>query len=168
VAAAVNLFVLHRDPRIAARWQSDRHVVKMTLEAAQILCSAAWNLGQKAPYRPTHAKHPCVQWAGACRGNWEWVVAHGLALAAEYERRFGRMHGSLPVLRWAARAGVGPRRKGRVRRQKFVMALPDKYRGLDPVAAYRRYYRAEKASFATWKAPATPPPWWTPVRRRAQ
>lgn len=154
----MNLFVLHRDPVIAARWQCDRHVVKMTLETAQILCTAAHLLGQEAPYKPTHVKHPCVLWTAACRGNWRWVVAHGLALADEYERRFGRTHKSVPVLRWAARRGVGPR--GSARRQPFVMAMPDEYRGRDPVAAYRRFYIGKKARFATWRAPGKPPAWW--------
>jgi len=154
----VNLFVLHRDPATAARMQCDRHVVKMTLETAQILCSAAHLLGQKAPYKPTHRAHPCVLWTAAGRGNWRWVVTHGLALADEYERRFGRVHKSRPVLEWAAGRGVGPR--GGERRRPFVMAMPEEYRGRDAVAAYRRYYFAEKARFARWRAPARPPGWW--------
>jgi hypothetical protein len=154
----VNLFVLHRDPVIAARSQCDRHVVKMTLETAQILSTAAHLLGQKAPYRPTHLLHPCVVWTAACRGNWNWAVAHGLALADEYRRRFGRTHKCATVLRWARRRGVGP--KGSARRRPFVQAMPERYRGRDAVAAYRRYYVAEKARFATWRAPARPPGWW--------
>jgi hypothetical protein len=71
----MNLFVVHQDPIIAARSLNDRHVVKMTLETAQILCSAANNLGQWAPYLPTHLKHPCVLWAAACRANRNWTVA---------------------------------------------------------------------------------------------
>jgi len=155
----VNLFILDRDPVIAARWQCDRHVVKMTLEAAQILCSAAHLLGQRAPYRPTHLQHPCVRWTAATRGNWRWVVEHGLALAAEYERRYGRAHKSSAVLRWAQRSGAGPPLDGG-RRQRFAMAMPEKYQGSDPVASYRAYYLAEKARFATWRSPARRPPWW--------
>jgi hypothetical protein len=154
----VNLFVLHRDPGIAARSQCDRHVVKMTLEAAQILSSAAQLLGQRGPYRATHLAHPCVTWTAAARGNWEWVVAHGLALAAEYRRRYGRPHGSLTALHWASGRRVGPR--DRRRRQPFVQCMPERYRGSDPVEAYRRFYLEEKARFASWKAPAKPPRWW--------
>jgi hypothetical protein len=164
---ALNLFVLHRDPAIAARWQCDRHVVKMTLEAAQILCSAAHLLGQRAPYRPTHLAHPCVIWAAASRGNWRWVVAHGLALAREYERRYGRPHRSLAVFRWAQGRGVGPPASSG-RRRRFATAMPERYRAGDPVAAYRRFYAAEKARFATWRAPAKPPPWWPRRRRRGR
>ena len=155
----MNLFVLDRDPVVAARWHCDRHVVKMTLESAQILCSAAHLLGQKAPYRPTHLQHPCVRWAAATRGNWRWTVRLGLALAAEYERRYGRTHKSLAVLRWTDKPGVGPPAASG-RRRKFAMALPEQYQSADPVASYRAYYLGEKASFATWRAPAGPPPWW--------
>jgi hypothetical protein len=137
----------------------DRHVVKMTLETAQILCTAARQLGQWAPYLPTHVKHPCVLWTASRRANWDWTVQHGLALAEEYERRYGRLHGSLPVLLWACLPEIGPR-ASRKPRQPFPMAMPDEYRGADPVLAYRRYYRGEKAHFATWRQPAQPPTWW--------
>lgn len=153
---AVNIFAVDADPVRAARSLCDRHVVKMTLEAAQILCSAARvHLGQPAPYRATHARHPCVAWAAARRGNWEWLVRHGLALADEYERRFGRVHRSRAVIARMARRGPPPAR----RRQPFAQVMPEPYRGTDAVAAYRRYYVAEKAGFATWTPPARAPRW---------
>jgi hypothetical protein len=162
----VNIFAVDRDPVRAARALCDRHVVKMTVETAQILCTAAQTrLGQPAPYRPTHAKHPCVEWVAACRANWSWLVRHGRALADEYTRRYGRVHPSRAVV--DAMAPLGPPPSGR-RRTPFAQAMPEAYRGRDAVAAYRRYYVAEKAPFATWKPPAGPPPWWpaaTPSRR---
>jgi hypothetical protein len=154
----MNLFAVHRDPRTAARSLCDRHVVKMTLETAQILCTAARLHGHDAPYRATHRHHPCVLWTAARRANWDWVVRHGLALAAEYERRFGRVHSSRAVIEWARDHAVAPPPGGR--RQPFPQAMPAAYRGPDPVAAYRRFYLAEKARFAAWTPPAVPPPWW--------
>ena len=152
----VNVFAVDRDPVRAARALCDRHVVKMTLEAAQILCTAARKLGREAPYRATHARHPCVEWAAARRANWDWLVRHGLALGDEYERRFGRVHASRAIIARVARRGP----RAGVRRQPFVQVMPEQYRGADAVAAYRRYYVAEKARFATWKTPARPPAWW--------
>lgn len=161
----MNVFAVDRDPVRAARALCDRHVVKMTLESAQILCSAArTRLGQPAPYRATHAEHPCVVWAAARRANWDWLVRHGLALADEYGRRFGRVHRSRAVI--ARMARLGPAADGR-RRQGFAQVMPERYRGRDPVAAYRRYYAGEKARFATWRAPSRPPRWWAgPPGRR--
>ena len=36
----MNIFYLHSDPVIAAQKQYNKHVVKMILESAQLLCSA--------------------------------------------------------------------------------------------------------------------------------
>jgi hypothetical protein len=155
----VNVFALSRDPREAARWAIDRHVVKMTLETAQILATVSWQHGCPAPYRPTHAKHPCVLWAAETSDNFRWLVEHGLALAAEYERRYGKTHKSAAVIAEIASSGVRPAKLGLT---DFAQAMPEHYRGPDSVAAYRAYYRGDKAPFATWKAPAEPPPWWTP------
>lgn len=163
----MNVFAVHRDPERAARALCDRHVVKMTLETAQILCSAArTHLGQRAPYRATHAHHPCVAWAAARRANWEWLVRHGLALADEYARRFGRVHRSRAVIARMARLGPPPKQAGR--RQAFAQVMPERYRGPDAVAAYRRYYAGEKARFARWTPPSRPPRWWKQVAPAAR
>lgn len=166
MSGCVNVFAVDRDPVRAARALCDRHVVKMTVESAQILCTAARaRLGQRAPYRPTHADHPCVGWVVATRANWEWLVRHGLALADEYERRFGRVHSSRTVI--ARMASRGPPPSAGRRRQPFAQVMPERYRGRDAVSAYRRYYVAEKARFATWKPPARAPRWWPAVLERS-
>jgi len=153
----VNLFVLDLDPVIAARAQCDRHVVKMTLETAQILASVSARYGRAAPYRPTHARHPCTLWAGETRENWAWTVEHGLALADEYARRYGRTHASAEVVRWCRDEGAQPPSGART---PFAQAMPEQYRRTDAVTAYRAYYVGEKAHFAAWRAPASPPAWW--------
>jgi hypothetical protein len=38
----MNIFVLHPNPRKAARWHADKHVIKMLLEAVQMLYTAHW------------------------------------------------------------------------------------------------------------------------------
>ena len=35
----MNIFYLHRDPIVAAEMSCDKHVVKMILESAQLLCT---------------------------------------------------------------------------------------------------------------------------------
>ncbi len=158
----MNVFAVDRDPVRAARALCDRHVVRMTLETAQILCTVArTRFGQRAPYRATHPNHPCVVWAAARRANWDWLVAHGLALADEYERRFGRVHASRAVIARVARRGPSP--SAIRRRQPFAQVLPEQYRGPDAVGAYRRYYAGDKARFATWRPPSRPPRWWPGV-----
>jgi hypothetical protein len=59
----VNIFAVDEDPARAARALVDTHVVKMTLEAAQILSTALRDAGVEADYlyAATHRNHPCVR-----------------------------------------------------------------------------------------------------------
>ena len=52
----MNIFILSEDPVDAAVAQLDKHIVKMPLETAQMLC-AAYPVGV-APYKKTHYNHP--------------------------------------------------------------------------------------------------------------
>ena len=89
----MNAFRCDASPVTSARLLADRHVVKMPLEAAQVLSTLTGG-----PYRPTHARHPVTLWAGASRVNAAWLLAHGIALCDEYARRFGRVHACAAVL----------------------------------------------------------------------
>jgi hypothetical protein len=42
----MNIFVLDEDPVISAQMQCDKHIVKMPLETAQMLCSVFHRHGQ--------------------------------------------------------------------------------------------------------------------------
>jgi hypothetical protein len=155
----LNVFVLDEDPERAARAQCDRHVVKMTLETAQLLCTVARLTGLDAPYRVTHASHPCVAWARASADNYAWLAMHGLALADEYERRYRRVHASLAVLCCdAVRETL--RALPSIGSTPFVQCMPEELRGPDPVEAYRGYYRRDKARFARWNRGTSAPIWW--------
>lgn len=152
----MNIFVLDADPVRAAQYQHDRHVVKMVLESAQILCTVAHIYGRTFPgqYRPTHPRHPCVIWTGANAENAAWLCEHALALAEEYSYRYTREHASLPVIK-AAKHALGciipP-----LPATPFVQAMPEQYRQDDAVQAYRAYYIGEKIINARWTRRAQP------------
>ena len=138
----MNIFVVDNSPTVAANALHDRHIVKMALETAQILCTVAHGLGLPARYKPTHKNHPCTVWAGANSGNVRWLIKHGIEICNEYTIRFGRTHASEQVivevgmLLWdAVPAGE---------RTPFAQVMPDEYRGDDAVEAYRRMYIATK------------------------
>lgn len=86
----MNIFATSTDPVECARALDDKRLIKMILETAQILCSALANMNcpTEGLYKPTHRNHPCVRWAGAARGNFNWLVLHGLALNEEYKFRY--------------------------------------------------------------------------------
>ena len=95
----MNIFALSCDPILAAQNHADRHVVKQSLESAQLLSTVFSSLGGKTRYKPTHKNHPCTLWAGECSGNYEWLVELGLALCDEYTYRYGREHACGAVIR---------------------------------------------------------------------
>jgi hypothetical protein len=151
----VNIFALSTDPLQAARWHCDAHVVKMTLETAQLLSTVHHLTGSTAPYKPTHINHPCAVWARSSRANYIWLLTLGLELCQEYTARYGRTHATEKVLRYLFRVpdlpdvGVTP----------FAQAMPDEHRGTDPVEAYRRYYRTKRGGrLGTWRR--NQPDWW--------
>ena len=151
----MNIFVLHRHPTTAAKMQCDKHVVKMILESAQMLCTVVRVLGIEAPYRATHKNHPCTIWARRTQQNWNWLIEHALALCAEYTKRYGKVHKSQQHIEWCQSLSIKLPTTGLT---PFAQAMPDKYKNRCAVKAYRAYYHGEKARFAKWKSGA--PKWW--------
>ena len=80
----MNIFILDRDPAIAARMQCDKHVVKMPLECAQMLSTAHRELDtfpssiahDSSIYRSTHKHHPCNRWLRQSAANYHWLYDH--------------------------------------------------------------------------------------------
>ena len=151
----MNIFVLHHDPQVAAEKMCDKHVVKMILETAQMMCTVVASHGRDTPYRSTHEKHPCTIWAGHSRSNWNWLVDHGLALCAEYTKRYGKVHKSERIIKWCRDTNIN---LPCILLTPFAQAMPEQYRNECAVTAYRAYYHGEKADFATWKTQT--PDWW--------
>lgn len=169
----MNIFALDQNPGRAARMHCDRHVVKMALEAAQLLSTALHLRDTQAAlsltkqglcYRPTHRKHPCTLWAIHSRGNLAWLERLALALCQEYTYRYGKEHASEKVIRALMDTSHCETESARLwhrrRRTPFAQAMPEPYRGADPVAAYRRYYIAEKSPICKWTR-RHPPQWFT-------
>lgn len=150
----MNIFAVDDNPMLAARALHDRHVVKMVLETAQVLCTVAHGLGLPAAYKPTHKAHPCIVWAGSTHGNARWLVEHGMALCAEYTRRFGRVHASETVIAAVGPAVMDALPKGA--RTPFAQVMPDDCKGDDAVQAYRRMYREHKLPGNRYTNAATP------------
>ena len=159
----MNIFVLDRCPVTAARSQCDKHVVKMTLETAQILSSAIWRRGGRGLYRVTHRNHPCTLWAGDSYSNFQWLCMHGLALADEFTLRNNKQHASARVIAASIALGDELLRAGEfpdVGPTPHPLCMPDRYKTGCPVQSYRAFYIGEKARFARWKIDNAPT-WWT-------
>lgn len=162
----MNIFPLHDDPVLSAVSQCDRHIVKMPLETAQMLCTNLHLFGLEAPYKPTHKNHPCTVWARESLGNWEWLIAHGNALGEEYTKRYGKVHKSHLVIKECAKFLVPLLGE----RTPFALAMDDKWKtNNDPIKSYRNFYSNkvfQDGSIPTWKH--TPTPQWFDTLRRTQ
>ena len=64
----MNIFVLHKNPKLAAKFHCDKHVIKMIVESAQMLMSSYHvtqnekALNHKDMYRLSYQKRPCTLW----------------------------------------------------------------------------------------------------------
>lgn len=169
----MNLFVLHRDPVKAARYNCDKHVCKIILEAADMLCLAHWAYcfprlqhapkvlhvatvkitGDKHrtiwPYRPmSHNNNHVSKWVRESIANYQWTARHAIALCDEYTNRYQKVHASEHIIRWFSDNLPPIVRKSR---SPFRQAVPDDCYDRDPVKAYRLCYVRYKSRFAKWR-----------------
>lgn len=163
----MNIFVLDKHPATAAKYNCDKHVVKMVLELFQQLGSAVIRHGATPDQMPLTSKgtplkggyhnHPCTRWCGNTRINYMWASTHAIALCEEYTARYGKTHSCEAGIRKLADMQYmipeGPL-------MPFAQAMPEEYKSHDAVTAYRNYYINDKKSFAKWNKLNNTPNWW--------
>ena len=158
----MNIFYLHTDPRVAARYHNDKQVVKMILESAQMLSTAHRELDDDVDdilYRSTHKNHPSTKWARENITNYMWLYFLFEALCDEYTHRYGKVHLTDKKLRNILQhnpKNISPD-------SSFIQppqCMPDEYKiEGNSVKAYRNYYMGEKSGFAKWSK-RRKPLWW--------
>ena len=143
----MNIFYLHRDPVKAAQYQYNKHVVKMILESAQMLCTAHHCYGDKdqiqnVPYKQAHLNHPSTVWTRRSKSTYMWLYNHMMALGDEYTKRYGKTHLSITKCKnFLAKPPV------HIQGDEFVQppqCMPDEYKDPCSIKAYWNYYIAEK------------------------
>jgi hypothetical protein len=152
----MNIFVIEHDAVKSAISQCDKHIVKMVLESAQLLCSV-FPKGI-APYRISHFNHPCSKWVRYSSDNFNWLVTHAIALSDEYTYRYGKVHASLKVIEWC-RQNIGQAQFTDTGFTTQPLCMPDQYKVNDVVQSYRNYYLNDKRPIAKWTK-RNPPDWW--------
>ena len=150
----MNIFVLDENPKKCAKFHKDKHVNKMLLESAQMLCTAHHyngnDCGVEPPYQSTHENHPCTEWARESRENYTWLLRLAENLLAEYNHRWGnKIHATTQVVAWLKNykpwfpnSGLTPR--------PLAMDYQYKVNYDNVVEAYRAYYIGEKTEGASW------------------
>ncbi len=162
----MNIFFLHLDPKKCAQMHLDKHVVKMILESAQLLCTAHHvsieEKKSKDPnyepkfvptYKLTHKNHPSAIWTRTSLGNYKWLVELAKELCFEYTYRYGKIHKCQEII-LDLEKNLPP-----IPNDGFtppLLAMPDEYKDSDPVESYRQYYFFDKSHMHFWKKRETP------------
>lgn len=174
----MNIFVLHNNPQQAAQMHCDKHVVKMILESAQMLCTVSYStfmrntfevdhggnisdsenkigyeiLANAIPYKSTHVNHPCTIWAGKSKQNYKWLLRLMVALHNEWRYRYNHttIHKSMYKLMYGVDYNKVMELLPDEGLTPFAQAMPDVYRNDDAVEAYRAYYIGDKANLLNY------------------
>jgi len=152
----MNIFVLDRDVRKCAEYHNDKHVVKMILESAQLLCGVHHMVEEntdEVPYRLSHKNHPCSIWARENISNYLWLCELGLELCKEYSYRYEKRHKSQDVIEWCL---TNPPSLPEEDFTEPPKAMPEEYKVDDVVQSYRNYYLGDKKYFSKWKKREVP------------
>jgi hypothetical protein len=153
----MNIFFLDEDPRIAATYHHDRHVLKMIVESAQLLCSVHHlnpksTLDKNRLYKLTHKNHPMACWVRECPDNYYWLGCLAKFLCEEYTYRFSKIHKTanlVAYLRTSCDHLFSPATRPTIQFDNFLiteppLCMPPVFQIGDTVASYRDYYYYEK------------------------
>jgi hypothetical protein len=141
----MNIFYIHENPTISAKAMSNKHVVKMILESAQLLSTAHHILDKSTSselYKPTHKNHPSAIWVRQSYKNYQWLYNHFVSLCEEYTKRYNKVHKTEEKLK-----SILYYAPTNIKNKEFTAppcAMPDKYKDGNSVSSYRKYYEAEK------------------------
>jgi hypothetical protein len=146
----MNIFFLDFDTKKCAQHHCDKHVIKMILESAQLLCGVhhITNSPFEIPYKLSHKNHPCSIWTRESLSNYLYLCDLGLELCYEYTYRYGKRHKSQDVIEWCL---VNKPNISDIGFTEPAKAMPEEYKVNSVVESYRNYYIGEKKSIATWK-----------------
>ena len=149
----MNRFIIANTPQEIAQALCDKHVVKMPLEEAQMLCTVVRQANPEFAddhdlYRVAHAKHPCTLWAGQTRTNYMFAFRLWNHMCVEYTYRYGRVHETDKKLR--VLLDQLPRNIELGSWREPPQCMPDDVKTEKSIDAYHKYYQVYKKDFAKW------------------
>jgi len=151
----MNIFYLDKCPVKAAKYQYNKHVVKMILESAQMLCTAHHVLDNRVrllddiPYKIAHVNHPSTKWVRENSLHYDWLYEHFVALQGEYYKRYDKTHLSytkcyVPLMNHPQNIPHEPF-------EQPPQCMPDDSKDKFSVQAHSNYYIGEKHTVANPK-----------------
>ncbi|EGG14627.1 hypothetical protein DFA_10885 [Cavenderia fasciculata] len=162
----MNIFILDINQKKNIKYHCDKHVVKLILEAVQMLY-CCWHVTQEgdeewkrnAPegyLKVTHKNHRINRWVRTNYASYDFTVSYAKELLSEYEYRYEKKHSYIRHVDWLSTNK--PDKLDKANNLTLMpVAMPDQYK-VDPiqtwddiVASYRAYYIAEKLRFCTYR-----------------
>lgn len=169
----MNIFYLYHDVTKCAQAHCDKHVVKMPLEYAQLLCTAhrlidgkesikvkngrknkVWNLEdyrEDILYGATHRNHPSSIWARASNNNYNWLYSLFLAICKEYTYRYDKVHKCEEKLAKVLQQTPHNIPIGHFTQPTPAMPIDYSCQAVDSIDAYRTYYYCDKYYLLVYK-----------------
>lgn len=164
----MNIFYVESSPQRAAQALCDKHVNKMTTETAQMLSTAVHRHLSRPNtsvlpyiYRPAYHHHPSTVWVGDNLSQYIWTYQLHKALLDEFNFRGfkdGEPHASSDLSHYLGSFEVITA----IPDGAFdapPQCMPDEYKQIDTMNAYRQYYLGEKMGFAKWERGRGAPEW---------
>lgn len=158
----MNIFFLDIRPEMAARYHCDKHVVKMIIESAQLLCIAHRVLDPLTPeqdailYRKTHVNHPCAIWVRQSTQSYYWVYELMMELHKEFLRRSKKQEEHETIIKLGTILATPPKNLPDIGWVMPPKCMPEKFHKYPVVDAYREYFKECKRNIAYWTATPTP------------
>lgn len=147
----MNLFILDYNIKLAVQYHTDKHIVKMILETAQLLSTAHRLLdgyvGDEI-YKATHKHHPCAVWVRKTSSNYLWAFELFIELLDEFQFRYKKVHLSS---RLVEKLSNTPQNIKVDKLTSFALAMPVEFKKIDAVESYRAYYNGAKRHLFKWK-----------------
>ena len=176
----MNIFYLDQDPRLCASYHCDKHVVKMIVEYAQLLCTTHRVVdGTKQTVTSNNRKKQMYLLDG------ESIVIENAKAVIQNATLYNATHVNHPCNIWLRESRSNyillleifenllceyTFRYGKIHATgrlldklktppvnlcdagitAIAQAMPEQYQQTDPVEAYRAFYRGDKSKFAKW------------------
>jgi hypothetical protein len=166
----MNLFILSLLPKEIAEYMMDKHVIKILLEAVQMLSTAKRILEpddeiNEKIYKLAHKNHPVTIWCRKSKKNYLWTLELIDALHEEWKYRYNhsefKVHKSYVIAQILRENIPNDDKFEEQRLTPFALAMPDKFKTENPVISYRNYYMSEeKQKIASWKKKREKPNWY--------
>lgn len=174
----MNIFYLDHDPKVAAVYHCDKHVVKMIIELAQIMSINHRFLdgnpiknGRSVTYlmddpqmeevlykvNRLHLYHPSTKWNRLSIDNYKWTFELFKELCNEYQYRYGKIHSVWIRFKDVLINPPNNLSEGKLTKPNYAFSGLKECIVDDPVESYRNYYVTKRHKFnMKWTGRATP------------